>query len=338
VSFGVGTFAAVGGEPFPGLVSDARVSDLRAHFGPAVTVLSLLEDWEAALVRLEQLSAHSGELAVSELRVLAPIHPPGGFLLAGANYRRHVIEMRVANAVADGRPADAAQAEATRAMDERAASGIPFIFAGWPGAVAGAYDDVMIPADSGVRHDWELELAVVIGRHARCVGREEAMDHVAGYTILDDISTRDRMHRSDLRMTDFIATKMRPTFKPIGPWITPARFVADPHGLRMTLSVNGKTMQQESSADMIFGIPRLIEHASALTDLRPGDLIATGSPAGNAGHHGGAYLRPGDLIEAEIEGLGTHRNRCVAAPRAPRGPDLAAAFRRGTPETVREEE
>jgi 2,4-diketo-3-deoxy-L-fuconate hydrolase len=326
MSFGLGTFASADAEPFPGLVADGCVSDLRPTFGEHASVLGLLESWESSFEQLGRLAQQPGRHQLSSLTVLPPIHPPGAFLLAGANYRRHVIEMRVANAVADGRAAAEAEAEAAGAMDARAAGGIPFIFAGWPGAVTGPYDDIAIPADSGARHDWELELAVVIGRHASCIAQHEAMDYVAGYTILNDISTRDRMHRSDLRMTDFLATKMRPGFKPIGPWITPAAFVADPHDLRMTLAVNGETMQDEPSSDMIFRIPRLIEHASGLTDLRPGDIIATGSPAGNAGHHGGRYLRPGDLIEAEITGLGTQRNRCVAAARSPQGPDAAVAF------------
>jgi 2-keto-4-pentenoate hydratase/2-oxohepta-3-ene-1,7-dioic acid hydratase in catechol pathway len=246
----------------------------------------------------------------------------------------HIIEMRTANAVAQGLDGEIAKAEATQAMDERAAHGIPFVFAGWPGSVVGARDDVIIPGDSGKKHDWELELAVVIGRHARCVPQEEAMDYVAGYTILNDISTRDRMHRSDLRFTDFMATKMRPTFNPVGPWITPAHFVEDPQNLRITLSLNGETMQDDTTGDMIFKIPRLIEYASGITDLRPGDLIATGSPSGNAAHHGGKFLRPGDVMEASIEGLGTQRNLCVAATVSPRGPDFATAFQPRDPQNV----
>lgn len=327
MSYGIGTFARPAGEPFPGLVADGRVSDLRLSFGEHATVLSLLGDWERVRVRLDELAGQrAGELELRDLRVRPPINPPGAFLCAGANYRRHIIEMRTANAVAQGLDGEAAGADATRAMDERAAHGIPFMFAGWPGAVIGARDDVSIPADSGQKHDWELELAVVIGRHAHCVSESEAMDHVAGYTILNDISTRDRMHRTDLRFTDFMATKMRPTFKPVGPWITPSQFVADPHELRITLKLNAQTMQDDSSADMIFKIPRLIEYASGLTDLRPGDIIATGSPAGNAQHHGARWLRPGDLIEAEIAGLGIQRNVCVAASHSPQGPDFGRAF------------
>jgi 2,4-didehydro-3-deoxy-L-rhamnonate hydrolase len=326
MSFGLGTFRASDGQPFAGLVGGDLVIDLRPELGDRVTVLSLLEDWERSLPVLEQASHRRDGTRLSDLAALPPIYPPGAYLLASANYRRHVIEMRVANAVSEGRDRDEAEAEAVRAMDERAALGIPMVFVGWPGAVIGARDDVIIPGDGGVRHDWELELGVVIGRFARCVAREEAMQHVAGYTILNDISTRDRMHRSDLRQTDFVSTKMRPAFKPIGPWITPARFIENPHDLRMTLKVNGETMQDESTADMIFDIPRLIEYASGMTDLRPGDIIATGSPAGNAGHHGGRWLTPGDVIESEIEGLGTQRNGCVAATQRPHGPDMAGAF------------
>jgi 2-keto-4-pentenoate hydratase/2-oxohepta-3-ene-1,7-dioic acid hydratase in catechol pathway len=334
MSFGIGTFSQADGLPFPGLVCDALVSDLRSAFGDSATVLSILNDWDRALPKLNAISERDGDLQLETLTVLPPINPPGAFMCAGANYRMHIIEMRTANAIAQGLDGEAAKADATRAMDERAANGTPFMFAGWPGAVIGAKDEVIIPADSGQKHDWELELAVVIGRHARCITQAEAMDYVAGYTILNDISTRDRMHRTDLRFTDFMATKMRPTFKPIGPWITPSQFVCDPHNLRIRLKLNGETMQDDTSGDMIFRIPRLIEYASALTDLRPGDLIATGSPSGNAQHHGGRWLRPGDVIEAEIEGLGSQRNVCVAASSKPQGPDFGAAFTPREPKSV----
>jgi 2,4-diketo-3-deoxy-L-fuconate hydrolase len=335
MGYGIGTFAGTDGEPFPGLVADERVSDLRPRFGDHATVLSILADWESALPRLEETAGQrAGRIELGDLRILPPVNPPGAFLCAGANYRMHIIEMRTANAVAQGLDGEAARADATRAMDERAARGIPFVFAGWPGAVIGACDQVMIPADSGQKHDWELELAVVIGRHARCVSRADAMEYVAGYTILNDISTRDRMHRTDLRFTDFMATKMRPTFKPVGPWITPRQFVADPHDLRVTLTLNGETMQDDTTGDMIFKVPRLIEYASGITDLRPGDMIATGSPSGNAQHHGGRWLRRGDVIEAEIEGLGRQRNVCAAAAAAPQGPDSGVAFAPREPERV----
>jgi 2,4-didehydro-3-deoxy-L-rhamnonate hydrolase len=327
MSFGLGTFAADGSDSFPGLVVDDLVTDLRLHFGERATVLALLQDWDRSLARLSELSGTLGDLPLGDLEILPPINPPGAFLCAGANYRMHIIEMRTANAIAQGKDGGQARAEATRAMDERAAAGIPFVFAGWPGAVVGANDDVIIPGDTGIKHDWELELAVVIARFARCVPRTKAMDYVAGYTIINDVSTRDRMHRSDLRFTDFLAAKGRPGFKPTGPWITPASFITDPHNLRITLSVNGEVMQDGKSDDMIFSIDRLIEYASGITDLRPGDIIATGSPSGNAAERGGRFLRPGDVLEGTIEGLGTQRNQCVAATESPQGPDFGSAFK-----------
>jgi 2,4-diketo-3-deoxy-L-fuconate hydrolase len=139
------------------------------------------------------------------------------------------------------------------------------------------------------------------------------------------------MFRSDVALTDFLATKLRPTFKPIGPYITPRHFVRDPHDLRITLKVNGEVMQDESSSDMIFGVDRIVEYVSGLTDLNPGDMILTGSPAGNAAHHGNRYLRPDDVIEGEIEGLGVQRNRCVAASSVARGPDDSIVYKRLLP-------
>jgi len=116
-------------------------------------------------------------------------------------------------------------------------------------------------------------------------------------------------------MTDFLMTKGRPTFKPIGPYLVPREFVPDYRALRITLSVNGEVMQDEGVDDIIFGVEQLVAYASSVTELRPGDLLLTGSPAGNAGHHGNRWLRPGDVMEGTITGLGSQRTRCVADPR-----------------------
>jgi 2-keto-4-pentenoate hydratase/2-oxohepta-3-ene-1,7-dioic acid hydratase in catechol pathway len=250
-------------------------------------------------------------MADADVRI--PVSPPGQVLCAGANYRRHLVQMRFA---AERRQGSALSdedlvAESTSYVEGLAERGLPFVFAGLPGALSGARDDVILHGP-GVEHDWELELAVVIGRPAWRVSREDAMDHVAGYTISNDVSTRDVMHRPNFPMTDFLATKVRPTFFPTGPYLVPRQFVADPYDLQITLKVNGETMQDESTADIIFGIDRLVEHASSLIELQPGDLLLTGSPAGNAAHHGGRWLRPGDVMEGSITGLGVQRNRCVA--------------------------
>jgi 2,4-didehydro-3-deoxy-L-rhamnonate hydrolase len=317
------------GEPFAALVVGDTVMrvDQLWEFGGDVSVASLLRDWPRSFEALHSAAARRLDgVPLVQCEILPPIHPPGAFLCAGANYRRHVVQMVVGHEAARGRPSQEVTAEAEQLVDDRLSAGIPFVFAGFPGAICGAYDDIVLPAD-GVQHDWELELAIVMGRRAQNVDAADAMDYVAGYTIVNDISTRDRMFRSDVPMTDFVATKMRPTFKPTGPFITPAEFVPEPRDLRVQLSVNGAMMQDEATADMIFGIDRLVEYVSGLTVLSPGDLILTGSPAGNAAHHGGRYLQPGDLLEGEITGLGAQRNRCVAATVSAHGPDAGVVYR-----------
>jgi len=304
MSFGLGTFAD-GSRAFAGLVVGDRVVEIEG------ATWELLQDWDRSLERLHGLTDRDG-VPLDSLSVRAPIAPSGQILCAGANYRRHLRQMHYAFERRHGNEAPEEELRAASAayVEALATKGTPYVFAALPGALSGAYDDVVL-FGPGQDHDWELELAVVIGRTAWRVPAERALEHVAGYTIANDISTRDVMDRPNFPMTDFVATKLRPTFKPIGPYIVPAAFVPDPHDLRITLRVNGEVMQDESTSDIIFGVERLIEYASTMIVLRPGDLLLTGSPAGNAAHHDNRWLRPGDLLEGEITGLGTQRNRCV---------------------------
>jgi 2-keto-4-pentenoate hydratase/2-oxohepta-3-ene-1,7-dioic acid hydratase in catechol pathway len=138
--------------------------------------------------------------------------------------------------------------------------------------------------------------------------------------VCNDLTTRDLVYRPDLPAigTDWLRAKNAPTFLPTGPFLVPAAFVADPMDLRITLRLNGQVMQDETTADMIFGVDRLIEHVSRVTEMRPGDMLLTGSPAGN-GSQWNRFLGPGDLMEAEISGLGTQRNRCVGEQAGDRG-------------------
>jgi 2-keto-4-pentenoate hydratase/2-oxohepta-3-ene-1,7-dioic acid hydratase in catechol pathway len=312
--FAIGTYSH-GGERFPGIVVDDVVFDLRPRLGAGVTTSGLLADWETAFARLSAL-AGGGALgdgtALADVRCEVPIDPPGQVLCAGANYRRHLVQMHFAFERRGGStlPDDELRAASAAYVDERVAKGTPFVFPALSGALSGADDDVVL-FGPGHEHDWEVELAVVIGKAGWRIPRERAMEHVAGYTISNDISTRDVMNRPGFPMTDFMTTKMRPTFFPTGPYIVPAAFVPDPRELQLTLSVNGEVMQDESASDIIFGVDQLIAYASTLVVLRPGDLLLTGSPAGNAAHHGNRWLRPGDVIESAITGLGTQRNRCV---------------------------
>jgi 2,4-diketo-3-deoxy-L-fuconate hydrolase len=161
-------------------------------------------------------------------------------------------------------------------------------------------------------HDWELELAVVIGREAFRVSREEALDHVAGYTIVNDVTTRDLVFRKDMKEigTDWFRSKNAPGFLPTGPFLVPAPFV-DASDAQVRLDLNGETMQNGSTSDLLFDIPALISSASQTTTLLPGDLLLTGSPPGN-GQHWKRFLRDGDVMTGSITGLGTQVVRCVS--------------------------
>lgn len=295
--FGVGTFD-VGAGAFPGIVVDeARVLDASAI---APSVRALLEAWGDALPRLQKLATSNGGHRIDELRVLAPVEPRQVFQ-AGANYYKHVLELIVAERTRAGDDEETAHAEGRKIMDARVAGGEPYVFLGAVGAICGAYDDIVLPP-RGEQHDWELELAAVLGTNGE----------VVGYTIANDISTRDLIYREDLKAigTDWLRGKNAPTFLPVGPWIVPAQFV-DPHALRITLRVNGDVMQDESTADMIFGVERLRRYVIEQARVFPGDLLLTGSPAGN-GMRWNRFLRDGDVIDAEITGLGRQRNRCVS--------------------------
>lgn len=304
--FALGTFSN-STRSFPGLVTGTRVRDLSDR---ATSVHTLVEDWDTWLPRLHELagSADGTWYDLADLSVQTPIEP-GQILQSGANYRKHVVDLVAAEkeSVHGATPAEA-RADAERMMDERISSGVPYVFLGSPRAMCGAYDDIVLP-EQGEQHDWELELALVIGKSGKNIAAEDAMSHVAAYTICNDLTTRDRLYRPDLKAigTDWFTAKNADTFLPTGPFLVPADFVGDPSDLRITLRHNSIVRQDESTKDMIFDIPRLIAYVSTTTTLRPGDLLLTGSPAGN-GAHWGVFMQPGDVLEAEITGLGHQRN------------------------------
>ncbi|MEZ3179501.1 fumarylacetoacetate hydrolase family protein [Streptomyces pimonensis] len=314
--FALGTLSAPDGPAFPALVTpDAQVLDLRVAFGDdRLTTRSLLESWESALPRLRTLAADGGpgRRPLADFRVHAPVEPRQVFQ-SGANYRQHVIDLHVAHrAPGDDRPVKERRAEAAKIMDRRAAEDLPYVFLGLPSAITGPYDDVVLPAWAE-QPDWELELAAVIGRPAHRVSVEEALDCVAGYTIANDLTDRATVFRRDMPQigTDWLRSKNAPGFTPLGPWIVPAASIAHPDDLRLTLKLNGETMQDESTKDMIFDVARMVAYASQTARLLPGDLVLTGSPAGN-GMHWGRLLRDGDVMDGSITGLGAQRTRCVA--------------------------
>ncbi|MFK4065401.1 fumarylacetoacetate hydrolase family protein [Streptomyces sp. NPDC029674] len=317
--FALATLSAPTGPTFPALVTaDRHVVDLRDALGDEqLTVRRLLEDWPTVLPRLRSLAGDGDGDGSAEreplarFRVHAPVEPRQVFQ-SGANYRQHVIDLHVAHkAPGDERPEAERRAEAAEIMDRRAAEDLPYVFIGLPSAITGPYDDVVLPGWSE-KPDWELELTAVIGRPAHRVSVAEALEYVAGYTIANDLTDRATVFRRDMPQigTDWLRSKNAPGFTPLGPWIVPAESIADPDDLRLVLKLNGETMQDESTKDMIFNVARMVSYVSQSAQLLPGDLVLTGSPAGN-GMHWGRLLRDGDLMDGSITGLGAQRTRCV---------------------------
>lgn len=180
----------------------------------------------------------------------------------------------------------------------------PILFMKASSAIGGANDDIMIPRGSDTT-DWEVELGVVIGTTAKYVSRENALDHVAGYCVINDVS--ERHFQADLS-GQWTKGKSCDTFGPTGPWLVTRDMVPDVQNLAMSLEVNGKRMQTGNTSTMIFTVAEIVEHLSQLFTLHPGDIISTGTPPGvGLGMKPPVYLRQGDVVELTIEGLGTQR-------------------------------
>ena len=230
----------------------------------------------------------AGELPETDIagqRVGAPIARPGVVLCIGMNYAAHAAE--------SGNPPPAE----------------PVIFYKAPNTLVGPYDDVRIPRGSS-RTDWEVELAVVIGRTARYLSSPaEALDHVAGYVLSNDVSERE--FQIDRSGGQWSKGKSCETFNPLGPWLVTPDEVGDPQNLALRSWVNGEPRQDSSTKDMIFGVAHLIWYLSQFTVLDPGDLLNTGTPQGVALSGRFPYLTAGDVMEVEVAGLGRQRNVLV---------------------------
>jgi len=304
-----------GDDARPGLLIDGRVCDLElaleAHVGgkpdgitfPIDSVIAVLGAWEVAepvisafareYIADRPVGGRAFERSLSRVRLLSPVLYPSAIYCAAVNYVDHLREVQ------GKEPPDKAT---TR----------PFFFLKTPRqSVIGPDEAIRLPATSS-KVDWEAELGVVIGRPAYRVSRADAMSYVAGYTIVNDLSARDRGKRSDWELgMDWFGAKCFDTSAPIGPWITPASAIADPHALSIQLWVNDQLQQDSSTACMHFTIPELIAYASEQITLKPGDVIATGTPAGT-GNRRGIYLKPNDIVTITIEGIGTLSNPVVA--------------------------
>jgi 2-keto-4-pentenoate hydratase/2-oxohepta-3-ene-1,7-dioic acid hydratase in catechol pathway len=282
------------------IVADGLVYDCALLTGDDAhaTTQGVLEDWERAHPLLDAASrapSHTGT-PVDAVKLLAPIPRPVAIYCAGANYRDHAEEM----AVLSGKPAEPRTAESR-----------PWFFLKSPRAVA-APGEVLQVSGTAEQIDWEAELVAVIGRRARDVPVDTALDHVAGYTCGNDLSARDYVFRHDEPpgspfRADWTRHKNFDGACPMGPWIVPAAYVSDAANLPIRLWVNNSLMQDSTSSRMIFSTAELVAHLSEAITLHPGDMIMTGTPAG-VGAARGEFLKAGDALRVDIGEIGLLQN------------------------------
>lgn len=281
--------------PHAGVLADGQVHDAAAIFGAEISVLDMLADWPASQARiggwLRNGPSTPGQ-PLAQVRLLAPVQYPTNFYCAGANYWDHLTEM------ADFIRQTTGQAPRTEKAPE------PWLFVKTTrGTIVGEGHEVRLPRFSRAI-DWEAELGVVIGRQIRDVPESEAMRAVAGYLVINDLSARDHIKREGSPFIyDWIGQKCWDGAAPMGPWLTPAQFVADPADLDIKLWVNDRLKQNSNSSNMVHSMAEQIAYLSRHVTLYPGDIIATGTPAG-VGMPRNDFLAAGDVVRIEIEGLG----------------------------------
>lgn len=312
-----------GEAPFPALLlRDRALALAHWHDTPlrdAHAMATLVRDWPLYAEALRQLCAapataeaiaHHG-VTFSQFQVHAPVAPGQVYCTIG-NYRAQLLQAALDGGDGPTGPQAAArQAAVEAAIAARRHDGAPYICMKGSACVAGPHDDLAVPDELDTL-DWEVEIGVVIGRTAWRIERAAALDHVAGYCVVNDVTLRSKVFRADpsIMGTDWLQSKARPGWLPTGPWLAPVWNIADPGTLDLSLRLNGELMQSGNAADMLFDIAEQIAYLSRHTRLEPGDLLCTGSPAGFGSHYG-RYLRPGDLMEAGVSGLGVQRVRCV---------------------------
>ena len=306
-----------GGRQFIGLViaNDSTVIDLsRANVGAPATLKQLIASWDANTAsRLAALAAKppAATLKAADLKHLPPIPDPRVLLSTAVNYTEHAIEMTGNSNVA----ATAAK------VDPKVALGIPGYWQRRPGdprhnpyffvkansAITGHNDPIILPRGRD-RIDWECEMNIVIGRTAKRVTRDNAADYIFGYTLMNDVS--DRGGRPDGRHgSDWQLGKSHDTFAPLGPYVVPRQFVPNPQKLAIKYLLSGKVMQDSNTDRMTHNVFELVEYASHMMTLHPGDLISTGSPAGvGTARATPIYFKDGDTSSCTIESIGTLYN------------------------------
>ncbi|EJD6705253.1 fumarylacetoacetate hydrolase family protein [Serratia marcescens] len=272
------------GQERPGMLdAQGRLRDLSQHIAD-VGGLALLP---ASLAKLRALDSAALPLVEGQPRLGACVGGIGKFICIGLNYADHA-------------------AETGAAIPEE-----PVVFNKWTSAVVGPYDQVEIPRGSQ-KTDWEVELGVVIGQGGRYISEADAMRHVAGYCVINDVSEREYQIE---RGGTWDKGKGCDTFGPIGPWLVTADEIADPHSLNLWLEVDGKRYQDGNTSTMIFRIPQIVSYLSRFMSLQPGDVISTGTPpgVGMGQKPQPIYLRAGQTMRLGIEGLGEQRQQTVQA-------------------------
>jgi 2-keto-4-pentenoate hydratase/2-oxohepta-3-ene-1,7-dioic acid hydratase in catechol pathway len=294
--------------PRAGIVVGDEVFDAAKLTGKAnySTVIGILEDWKRAEGALKKAAAGAAKsrgkrLPLAKTKLLAPVRYPSAIYCAGANYADHAAAM----AAREGNPPPADP-------HEQGLKPWHFIKATRTIADPGASVKISGYANS---MDWEIELCAVIGRPAKDVTLDKALSYVAGYTVSNDLSARDRGRRPPVPATspfkmDWTKHKTFEGSCPIGPWIVPASDVGDPQNLGLKLWVNGQLKQNSNTAKMLFSLAEQIEQLSINMTLHPGDLILTGTPSGT-GAESGTFLKPGDTVKLWIEKIGEIENKMV---------------------------
>lgn len=277
-------YTADGMSPRVGVVKGEGIVDLADAGSPYGTVLEIIEGGGQALTSLRELVERSDATqSLSSVRLLAPIERPGKYLAIGMNYAKHLEE--------------ADKLGVARSSHQT-------WFNKQTSCLAGPYDAI----EPGVTEklDYEVELAAVIGRPAKEVSEADALDHIFGYTVANDVSARDWQFHSPT----FTMGKSFDTHGPIGPWLVTADEVADPQALDLRCYVNGELRQSNNTANMIHSIRAQISYLSQAFTLETGDLIATGTPEGvGIGREPPVFLQPGDVVRCEVDGIGAIENR-----------------------------
>lgn len=255
------------------------------------SIVALLAAGPDAMLKLaKKVEGFSGDVEPIHGSFAPPVPMPAKIICIGSNYSEHASE-----------------------MNSKGAAKFPYSFLRPVTCLSSHQQDVIIP-NGPVQIDWEAELGVVIGSRVRGISREDALEAVAGYTIINDISARDWIKDRPPVGTDWVMQKAWDNFQPTGPWIKPSLFVPEPQDLDISLAVNGVVKQSSNTRHMIFGVREIIEHLSRIMTLEPGDIIATGTPSGvGFARNPPEFLKAGDTVKVAVQGLGELENRLVGA-------------------------